>query len=335
MLTSFTNVILALEIEDYLDEFIFTELQVSAVTTDMYLYLGWFSDKKEWIKEASGQAVKDLDEIKEQIADLNLPQELAGLRNANLNVIEKLKEIYTGIENKKNEDVKQEFVFFNELYSQFQEKLKEALKKYRNIQKLPEGFDPLNEEVKIIKTEEDRNIYLMAIELIKEKKYSESYENLKKLLNKYKDLPFEDCILVRISDCLLMADSDLDAGEDKPEGRMSGLELLSRILDKKEYSPVLYEAFYKWRTTEQYFNHGMSNMSEIPNKDYNARRWEIIQLIKEYLKNEPDDIWAREQVDLLLSLPNITRGGPMGNHNIEHWGILYTDIKTEEKDNKP
>jgi hypothetical protein len=67
-------------------------------------------------------------------------------------------------------------------------------------------------------------------------------------------------------------------------------------------------------------------MSEIPNKEYNKKRWERIQVIKRYLKDNPDDVWAREQVDLLLSLPNIRRGGPMGNDNLTHWGSLYVDL---------
>ena len=329
-----TNFALAADKQDYLDEFIFTELRVSAVTTDMYLYLGWFSDKKDWIKDASQRAIEDLAEIKDHVSGLNLPEELIELRQSNLNAINKLKEIYTGIENKKIENVKQEFIAFNEIYSQFEEKLKDALKKYRYIQELPEDFDWLNDEVKGSKNEKDKNSYLAAVELIKDKKYSEAYEGLNELRDKYKDSVFESCILLRMSDCLLKADSDLEVAEDVLEGKLNGLELLLAILDKKQYSPVLYEAFYKWRTVEQYYNHGMSNMSDIPNKDYNVKRWETTQLIKEYLKNEPDDIGAREQVDLLLLLPNITRGGPIGNHNLDHWGSLYVDL-SKFKDKEP
>ncbi len=112
-----------------------------------------------------------------------------------------------------------------------------------------------------------------------------------------------------------------------------GLDVLTQIVNKNAYSPVLYEAFYKWRTTEQYYNHGMSNMSHIPNKEYNEKRWEIIQVIKKHLESVPDDLWAQEQVDLLLSLPNIRRGGPMGNDNLTHWGSLYVDLsKFEDKE---
>jgi len=67
----------------------------------------------------------------------------------------------------------------------------------------------------------------------------------------------------------------------------------------------------------------MSNMSEIPNKEYNIKKWQLVQMIKEYINNYPDDLWAREQVDLLLSLPNITRGGSFGNNNLANWGSLY------------
>lgn len=329
-----TKISFASDIEDYLDEFLFTELQISAVTTDMYMYLGWFPDEKEGMKEASEEAIKDLDEIQYLLANLFLPKELLELRQSNLRALEKLRDIYNGIESKEKEGIKREFDEFSQLYLQFQEKIKSTLKQFRKFQELPKDFNPIDEEVKNIENEMDKNIYLSSIELIKDKKYREAYENLDRLKDKYRSSIFEDCILLKMSDCLLMADSDLETGEDKLEGKMNALEMLSQILDNKRYSPILFEAFYKWRTTEQYYNHGMSNMSGIPNKKYNEKRWGILQVIKRYLKNKPDDIWAKKQVDLLLSLDNITRGGPMGNHNIEHWGSLYVDLskfKSEEK----
>jgi len=322
----------ASEVADYLDEMIYIEFQISAVTTDMYMYLGWFADKKDWIKEASDKALEDLGEIENYLADLKTPEELLSIRDANNAVITNLKAIYSGIENKESDDIKTEFQSFNKIYTKFSEKLKYAMEKYRNIQELPQSFDPFLEELKLANNQEDKDIYQNAIQLINEKKYNQAYEILSQLKVKYEGLPFENCILLRISDCGLKADSDLDV-KDKLEMKEDGLGVLTQIVNKNAYSPVLYEAFYKWRTTEQYYNHGMSNMSHIPNKEYNRKRWAIIQIIKERLKDVPDDLWAQEQVDLLLSLPNITRGGPMGNHNLEHWGRLYVDLsKFEDKE---
>lgn len=320
------------EVSDYLDDMVHIEFQISAVTTDMYMYLGWFPDKKDWIKEASDKAIADLEELEKRLANLKTPEELVSLRDANNSVITNLKAIYSGIENKESEDIKGAFQSFNKLHAKFSEDFKHALEKYRDMQELPQDFNPLLEELKLANNQEDKDTYQNAVQLINEKKYNQAYEILSQLKVKYGGLPFENCILLRISDCGLKADSDLDV-KDKLEMKEDGLAVLTQIVNKKAYSPVLYEAFYKWRTTEQYYNHGMSNMSHIPNKEYNKKRWEIIQVIKERLKNMPDDLWAQEQVDLLLSLPNITRGGPMGNHNLEHWGSLYVDLsKFEDKE---
>jgi len=73
----------------------------------------------------------------------------------------------------------------------------------------------------------------------------------------------------------------------------------------------------------------MSNMSEIPNWQYNLKRWQVIKTIKRYLKTHPDDAWANAQLGLLLSLPNIYRDGPFGNDNLSHWGKLYTNIESK------
>ena len=46
----------ASSISDYLDKILFSDLQLQAVTVDMYLYLGWFPEEKEGMREASQKA---------------------------------------------------------------------------------------------------------------------------------------------------------------------------------------------------------------------------------------------------------------------------------------
>jgi len=325
---------MASEIADYLDELVYLEFQLSAVTTDMYMYLGWFADKKDWIKDASKEAVNDLIDIENHVRGLKTPIELIELREMNLQSISKLKDIYDGIEEKPAVAIKAEFKEFGGIYEQYSVRLKTELKKYRNIQELPQDFDFINEETKLITNLKDKDNYLQAIDLMKNKKYEEAYNSFSELRDKHADTLFEACVMLKISDCILRADSDIEF-EDKLKGKENGLSILAEIISKDRYSPVLYEAFYKWRTTEQYYNHGMSNMSHIPNKEYNEKRWALVQKIKKHLINNSDDIWAQEQIDLLLSLPNIARGGPMGNHNLEHWGSLYVDLsKFKSEENK-
>ena len=67
----------------------------------------------------------------------------------------------------------------------------------------------------------------------------------------------------------------------------------------------------------------MSNMSSIPNQEYNIKRWRVIETIHDYLDRNPKDAWANRQVKSLLAIPNITRGGDMGNDNLLHWANLY------------
>lgn len=317
------------DLSSQMDKMAFIQLQISAVTTEIYKYLGWSPDEKEWLKEASEKATADLDEIRQQVTELKLPKQLTKLKKTNLEVIDKLKEIYVGIEKKRVEGIKKGFVAVEKLNLQYSKKFKDALKKYRPMQKMPKDFKPVNEEIRFISDEKDKGAYLKAVELLESRKEGvgdEAYELLKPLKNKYKDTAAEDCIMLRISDCLLVEDS-AGAPDEYGNPTEAGLSMLSGILDKKRYSPVLYEAFYKWRTIEQMYNHGMSNMSEIPNKEYNEKRWEIIQTIKQHLKDNSDDSWVKEQVELLLSLHNIMRGGAYGNWNLTDWGALYLDLQ--------
>jgi len=321
-----------------LDDIRFVELQIEAVTIDIHRYLGWFPEEKKMLKKASVKAIDDLALIKRYLRELSFTERLKELKDTSLAIIDMLIQIYDGIDSKEQEDIKKSFAEFNSLYSQYSEKLdslysqyseklEEVIKKDEPVAKLPEGFDPKKEEIKFAPNQQDRQVYLNAVELIKNKNFVQAYKDLASLKEKYKDTAFENCVKLRMSDCLLMSEPNNQSDSIfNPEG---GMAFLSDILDDGGYSPVLFNAFYKWRTQTQSFWHGMSNMSEIPNWQYNLKRWQAIQIIRQYLKTNPEDVWANAQVGLLLSLPNIDRGGPFGNDNLSHWGKLYTNIKSE------
>ena len=67
----------------------------------------------------------------------------------------------------------------------------------------------------------------------------------------------------------------------------------------------------------------MSNMSEIPNDEYDRKRWSIVEIIEQYLEKHPDDAWAKTQISLLMELPIIERGGLMGNSEINDAADLF------------
>lgn len=320
----------AVSAEEALDHLTYWELQISAVTTDMYLY-GWMLGEKERMRNASILACADLKEMKDQIKTLQVPKELKKLKETNLKIIDMLRNIYTGIERKKPEDIAKGFKIFNLWYAQYANELDQAWEQYGRKVDLPPNFDPAGEEDKLFDNPEDRTSYLEAKDLIRDKKYKRAFAKLSPLLSKYNGNAAGDCILLRQSDCLLMSDSNIP--KEESIATKEGLSLLSKIMDRNGYSPVLYEAFYKWRTIGQENQYGMTQFSEIPNRTYNKKRWQIIQTIKNHLEKNPRDRWAESQINLLLDLPNISRKGEHGNDNMIHWGLLYTDIpknNTEE-----
>jgi len=323
----------ASSISDYLDKILFSDLQLQAVTVDMYLYIGWFPEKKEWMREASQKAINDLEELASFVKESNPPKSLVNLKEEFLKLIDKLKEIYQGIEKKDEKEIEKEFTLFTNLYNAFIDGLKKALKD-REFVKLPEDFKQIDQETKLIKSKEDKSLYLEALRFMKEKHFKKAYEILSQLKDKYKDTAFSDCIMLKISDCWLMSFSDME-DENGFLREEKGIKILEDIINSKRYSPVLFEAFYKWRTSTQAFYYGMSNMSQIPNKMYNQKRWQLIKLIKKYLKTHPQDIWAKRQIDLLLSLPNIERGGSFGNSNLAHWGVFFADLDKKAEEISP
>lgn len=313
------------EINDFIDKITYIEMQISAIATNMYGILRWSSQDIDSIKDASKKSIKRLDDIRNYLVDDKAPTELTELKEDELFIVDKLKGLYYGIENKKPEEVDPEVIKIGGYHARFTKKLMKVFADYRQMENLSEDFNPLDEEIKLIQDENDRLAYRRCTNLIKNKQYKVAYNSLDTLRNKYEDSVFADCVVLKMSDCLLMTDSDLrDVTDDIADVR--GLRLLSNILEKNRYSPVLYDTFYKWRTITQY-SYGMSNKAEIPNYIYNEKRWDITQIIKKYLRDNPDDKWARFQIDLLLTLPNIRRSGDFGNDNITHWGLLYLDAE--------
>ena len=67
----------ASSIPDYLDKILFSDLQLQAVTVDMYLYIGWFPEEKEEMKEASQKAISDLEELASFVKESNSPNRSA------------------------------------------------------------------------------------------------------------------------------------------------------------------------------------------------------------------------------------------------------------------
>lgn len=325
VLLAFASTVQSLEERDYMDRLYFINSQISAVTTDMYACLGWAPDDKEALAAGSKKSISDLDSILEELNELEVPDEFTRIKDLEIRMVNDLKGVYAGIENKDLQAIKPEFLKIGEYQGQIAAELKKVYDKYSRVEDLPEEYDPLQEEVALLRDETDKKEYLEALDLREFGSYTIAYVKFTDLENKYKGTPAEDCIKLRISDCLFMSEGDDPKGVFDDE--KNGLDMLSEIINGKKYSPVLFEAFYKWRTMNQYINHGMSNMSQIPNMEYNNKRWEIIQLIRQYSKGHPDDLWAMEQINYLLAMPNIARGGPYGNDNLAHWGVLYGELE--------
>ncbi|NQT75001.1 MAG: hypothetical protein HQ566_00605 [Candidatus Omnitrophica bacterium] len=317
----------ASEIHDFSDELRFIKTRIEAVAIDMYAYVGWAWDLKNTLRFGSKLNRKELQKIKAYLSKLDVSDELGEAKKRELQLIDKIIEVYDGIESKDLETVNKEFREIGEYDTRYhKEVIKVRLKHKRGWEKLPADFEPIDRDIDLMKTALDKHTYLNAVQLITwDEDYVQAYEALNGLKGKYEGTPFEDYIMLRISDCFLMAVRDfdelleIDASEE-------GIKILSDIVNKKAYSPLLYEAFHKWRTKNQSYNYGASNTSEIPNDEYNEKLWQVVQVIKAYLKDNPDDAWAEYQIDALLDLGNIKRGGMYGNSNAWHRAHLYSNV---------
>jgi TolA-binding protein len=318
----------ALSIQDSIDALRYYNLKIDETEVGMSYFFGWQPDDKKAMKMAAEEAIAKLDDISKSLENLNLPKELIRARDYHFLVIKGLKKIYEGSEKKSSDQIAKEFDELGKTASEKHAKdvgpvFEELLKSER----LAQDYDVLSEEIRYAETNEDKENYRSAVKLIDEKKYKEAYDKLSALREKYKGKVFENCVMLRISDCLLLDDSDLGTV-------MDGEKVLSEVVSSKTYHPVIFESFEKWRSVYQSNNHGMSNYSVIPNDEYNKKRWDAVKVIKDYLKKNPADRWAREQVNALLESPNISRGITFGNWNLMYYAWFYSpDVFPKDRKN--
>lgn len=309
----------------------YAHAQLRAAMNDMYLVLGWFPEEKEMMKEVSEAVIKNLDEVSSFLINAKIADEFKRYQDDMLKMVAMVKDMYKDIDVKDPEEYNEQFdafaVLSNESTEDFDKYEQDTL-----ISDMPEETvdDPILFESNMAETEEDAASYREAHRLMEEKQFNEAYVILDTLFKEETNQPFHDAVAVALTDCINRCDSVIEGCEELNTMDLS-LYLLEDIINRKEYSPLLYKAFYRWRTLEQYFNHGTSNMSEIPNKMYNEKRWELMQIIHNHLIEHPDDTWAWTQRILFMMLPNIERGEAFGNSNLLHWAYLYTDIFEEDE----
>lgn len=309
----------AVEQLGYLDK------QLHAIMIDMELWLGWGFEEKDFGKKVMKSALKDLSDLKKEISTLEVPTELTNIKDLELAAINRLEKIYRDIYKKDEKQISEEFKAFHEFSDKYLIDFEVTVKKYACQPKFPKDFDPISEELVLAGISQDKKTYPKAIDKMQQKDLKGASLLLEDLLSRYEGTAFGDCIKVRLSDCWIREDSSAMEDHDK------GVQFLKDVIDSNRYSPVLYNTFLRWRTKEQEMNYGMSNMSAIPNKEYNKKRWALVQVIRRYLKSNPNDKWAMNQINLLISLPNIERGGHFGNYNLNYYGMLYMDTKKEEQ----
>ena len=235
--------------------------------------------------------------------------------------------IYKGVELRDLEETDKEFEEFSDLVSQYFEVYNKLLQEQSKEEEEEEWEEEVLPHPQFESKTDEKN-YDRALEFMEQNEFEKAYDMLQKLKNKYSgDSAIESSILLNISDCIVKASYGSDGGlSDLQNPEEKGKDILEGIINANDYSPVLFDIFLRWRTLTQTLEHGMSNFSKIPNWEYNKKRKNLIEIIETYAKEHPDDTWAERQIELLLFVPNIERGGPFGNSNLIIWAGLYSKI---------
>ena len=240
-----------------LDEIAFNGLQFNAVVVDMYLYTGWDTDDKKAMNEDSIKAIKHLDNILRDIDKQNYPKELEPLKEIMIKTINAHEGIYKDIDKK---DIKAVSKQLAELWDRYTAESK-VVGEVFDFSLMGDEFKQVKDPSPVFENKELESSYKDSFDLLKQKKYRPAFEKLSQLRNKLnKESAAYDFVTLRLCDVIGEANyANIELSKDpKDDGPTDILNYSQEIL-LKNYSPLFYEFFVRWRTEEQELNHGMSN----------------------------------------------------------------------------
>ena len=302
-------------------------LKLQAVEIDIHRWMGWGElPKSEWPKELELSMAR-YSQLKVELDSLLIADGLKSAKDVLLEYLESSREMYRSLPQLDDERIKAKLAQHAKQTAVVNQALQDVFDRYFKGADVS-GDDSLIHELNLFVDPKDRAAFQEAVEQGSRQHCTKARVLLGPLLKTHKGTPREGSILARIIDCYQISPPENDNGDE-----LSGyLSQLHDFLTSGLYSPVMADLFGRWRTAEQMFNHGMSNMSDIPNDEYLSVQWKAALAIFEHLGRYPDDPWAKRQLALLMTLGNIERGGLMGNSNLEYYArYFHPDILDQDK----
>ncbi len=302
------------DIEEGLLELFHARILYDAVNIEMKLHFGLVDkDSLYDISSRCAEAGEDLTVIRNNLLDLSIPAELSEAKTLLAEALAQSIYIYnTILEQGGDIDFVEEYRVLDELPNEYYGVRNYCVEEY-SLMRYPgiERYDHFEYEIGLFENIRDRELFEQAKSMIDNGEYLTAGRILEGLLEEYKGAIQEGSIITRIADCI-----ELGAYDDVITAEIGNLEysvdLLYDFIEGGEYSPNIAWMFYQWRTLKQFHlvDGGVSNWGNIPNDEYIAVLWGIIETCEQHLSAHPDDLSVKYQIILLLDIPLIDRWGP-------------------------
>lgn len=248
--------------------------------------------------------IKALQKLKADLLELQIPDELKPMVLSMKQVIDKLLFAAIGIDEKDADQRNAEYDEYVNILNGYAANLQTNIKQHLTIPDVDEIEPLMDVKAGFLATDDERKAFLEADEHLGADRHLEAVALIEPLLEKYRDTSAEASLLWRYVRCHISVYSPLSEDHDN---RTRMFHLIDDFVQRATYSPALDRVFFQWQTLKQTEFHGFSNWSEIPNAKYTQRYWELIKLIKQHLRENADDQWARVTLIKLVNLPIVER----------------------------
>ncbi|NTV29887.1 MAG: hypothetical protein HGA80_07390 [Candidatus Omnitrophica bacterium] len=278
---------------------------IEAVQVDIERFAVYHKGNQGFWEERIAQDLQQLRLARAGVAEKSWPSDVELVRSYFLSAEKALEDYSEAFLRAQPKEVYKADDLLSSRYERLRNKLDQLATAVITPSRLPEDFDPLEEEFRMFTDADDREAFRQAAFLLEEKRFDVAWGRLAKMLEKYRGTPAEGCIVLRMVRSVLRDHTaDLPGEKEKEQ-----IKLLEDLLDSRVYYPNVYDIYLEWRSLYQGFYYGLAADAEIPNLQYLAKAETVVDTLLFRLESQPRDEWARAQLWMLVRIPVLTRSG--------------------------
>jgi hypothetical protein len=295
--------------------------EIEAFHDDTMIVVGSSKHTRDEARQVLDAGLNRAVALKEALSKMEFASGQKPVADVLASSLEALREFYQGLLDTPDDTrpLAERFKGFRVAYQEFRQQFVRSFPEY------VAQYSPRGEWIIEGADEEVRTSLINALVAWEYGRAKDAFGMLKALIERPDEGAWRFNAMMKMADCLLheVSLSQLDMESDK--ARATGLELLRRIVESGQYSPVLCGSYLRWRAAYQMLKvpDGGEVGARLPNGLYNQARRSVMLVLAKELESNPENYWAKYQLSTLGEAPNLNRTGGKFNTGYHEYAFFF------------